>query len=140
MARIERKLEQIRLQHKISEILWKDNEVSSHFDYHVNPVSEDETIKLNLLTYNPRHDEYMLLHSITGSSSIKCLENMMEYLKTKRKTEEKYSFTIKWHKKGEKEEYTSYFRASSEEEAAQKFLHEKNALDYEYSIQMNAVS
>lgn len=140
MARIERKLEQIRLQHTISEILWKDNEVSSHFDYHVNPVSEEETIKLNLLTYNPRHDEYMLLHSVAGSSSVKCLKNMLEYLKTKRKTQELYSFTIKWQKKGDNDSYVSYFRAASEEEAAQKFLHEKNALEYEYTIQMNAVS
>lgn len=140
MARIENKLEQIRLQHAIAEILWKDNGVSSHFDYHVNPVSSSNTIKLNLLTYNPKHDEYMLLHSVTGSSSIECLEKMQDYLKTKHNTSVQYSFTISWKKKGDTEEYTSYFVASHEEEAKTKFLHEKNPDDYDFSIQMNPVS
>ncbi len=140
MSRIERKLEQIRLQHRISNILWKDNGVSSHFDYHVNLVSDDETVKLNLLTYNPKHDEYMLLHSVTGACSIRCLENMLLYLESHRKSDEKYSFTITWRKKGENDMHISYFSASSEEEAAQKFLHEKNPVNYDYTIVMNPVS
>ena len=50
----DKKLEQLRLQHTISNLLYKDNGVSSHFDYHVNLMSDDETIKLNLLTYNQK--------------------------------------------------------------------------------------
>lgn len=140
MARIEKKLEQIRLQHQISDILWKDNGVSSHFDYHVNPVSENNTIKLNLLTYNPKHDEYMLLHSVTGSSSVACLHKMMEYLKQKHHTSVMYTFTIRWRKTDEEEKHVSYFSAMSEEEAAQKFLHEKDPNNYEYTIEMNPLS
>lgn len=140
MARIEKKLEQIRLQHKITEILWKDNGVSSHFDYHVNPVSDEHTIKLNLLTYNPRHDEYMLLHSTAGSSSLVCLQKMMDYLKAKHTTKTKYSFTITWRKSNEEEDHKSYFVATSEEEATLKFLHEKNANDYEFEIEMNPLT
>lgn len=140
MARIEKKLEQIRLQHKISELLWKDNGVSSHFDFHVNMVSDDETIKLNLLTYNPKHDEYMLLHSVSGSSSVNCLKSMFDYLKTKRASQEKYTFTFRWKKIGEDEEHISYFRASDKEEASIKFLHEKNPNNYEFSVEMSPVS
>jgi len=140
MARIEKKLEQIRLQHKVTEILWKDNGVTSHFDYHVNPVSDDNTIKLNLLTYNPRHDEYMLLHSTTGSSSVNCLRKMLEYLESRHATKTKYSFTITWKKKDEAESHLSYFVATSEEEATAKFLHEKDVNDYEFSIEMNPLT
>jgi len=140
MARIEKKLEQIRLQHQITEILWKDNGVTSHFDYHVNPVSDEHTIKLNVLTYNPRHDEYMLLHSTTGSSSVVCLKKMLDYLKAKHTTKTKYSFTIVWRKKNETEDHKSYFVATSEEEARLKFLHEKDVNDYEFSLEMNPLT
>lgn len=140
MARIEKKLEQIRLQHQIAKILWKDNGVSTHFDYHVNIMSEDETIKLNVLTYNERHDEYMLLHTTNGSSSLDCLEKMRDYLKSNRVTQVKYSYTISWSKNGDPDKHTSYFRATSEEEAKQKFLHEKNPDNYKFSIEQNPLS
>ena len=77
MPKIDKKLEQIRLQHEIGEILRKDNGVSSHFDYHVNLLSEDESVKLNLLTYNVKHNEYMLLHTTLGASSLICLKKML---------------------------------------------------------------
>lgn len=140
MARIEKKLEQIRLQHQIAKLLWKDNGVSTHFDYHINPVSDENTVKLNVLTYNENHDEYMLLHSVSSSSSIACLKLMLNYLKQHHQTEVKYSFTITWKKKGENETHISYFRAVSQEIAVAKFLHEKNANDYEFDIVMNPLS
>lgn len=139
MGKIDKKLEQIRLQHDISEMLRQDNGVSCHFDYHVNLLSDDETIKLNLLTYNKRHDEYMLLHSIKGKSSIDCLIKMKNYL-DQLHTEREYSFSVSWKKKGEDQKHVSYFVAASREEAEAKFLHEKNPDDYEYSIQINPVS
>jgi len=140
MPSIEKKLEQIRMQHQISEILWKDNGVSSHFDYHVNLVSDNDTIKLNLLTYNPKHDEYMLLHSTTGSSSVVCLHKMLDYLKLKHTTNTVYTFTIKWQKKDENDKHISYFVAINEEEAKRKFLHEKNPNHYDFTIEMNPLS
>ena len=51
MNSYDKKLQQIRLQHQIVEILKNDNGVSCHFDYHINMMSDDETIKLNLLKY-----------------------------------------------------------------------------------------
>lgn len=140
MARIEQKIEHIRLQHKIARVLWNDNGVSTHFDYHVNLMSDDETVKLNLLTYNERHDEYMLLHTTIGQSSIDCLKKMYEYLTKQHHTGVKYTFTINWRKKGEDDMHLSYFRARSAEEATSKFFHEKNTDDYEFEIRQNPLS
>lgn len=101
MSKIDKKLEQIRLQHQIGEILREDNGVSCHFDYHVNLLSDYETIKLNLLTYNQRHDEYMLLHSVKGTSSLDCLNKIKTYLEQQAKTEKVQSYSVKWKRNGE---------------------------------------
>ncbi|MBR9861341.1 hypothetical protein GYB22_11450 [bacterium] len=136
----DKKLSQLRLQHKIFSLLFEDNGVSSHFDYHVNIMSDDETIKLNLLTYNKRHDEYMLFHTVKGSSSLNCLEKMLEYIKEHQNSTRQNSYTIKWSKKNEPGEYKSYFIAKSEDDAILKFLHEKNEEDYEFTCTLNPVS
>jgi hypothetical protein len=140
MSSNNKKLDQIRLQHEIGEILRLDNGVSCHFDYHVNLISEEETVKLNLLTYNKRHDEYMLMHTVKGSSSIDCLKKMLAYVQSVKKSAIEYSFTVYWKKTGDPKEYTSYFRARTESEAKQKFLYEKNPKQYNIRIEVNPVS
>lgn len=135
----DKKLEQLRLQHKIYRSLHEDNGVSSHFDYHVNLMSDSKTIKLNLLTYNERHNEYMLFHTVYGSSSIDCLKKMLAYIEEGR-SKTLNSYTIIWRKKDESEDHRSYFQASSEEEAINKFLHEKQEEDYTFSCKLNPVS
>lgn len=140
MRNYDRKLKQIQLQHTIQTSLHGDNGVSCHFDYHVNLMSGDETIKLNLLTYNPRHDEYMLFHSVKGSSSIHCLERMVEYIQSKHAKTRHSSFTIRWKRKGETQEHLSYFSASSADDALSKFLHERDSNAFEYKITENPVS
>lgn len=140
MSKIDKKLEQIKLQHRIAEVLREDNGVSCHFDYHVNLLSEDETIRLNLLTYNERHDEYMLMHTTQGATSIICLEKMWQYLEGLKKTGRQYSYTIRWSKKGDETQFTSYFWGKSEADVLQKFLHEKNPGDYTFNIVQNPVA
>lgn len=135
----DKKLEQLRLQHTISNLLQEDNGVSSHFDYHVNLMSDEKTIKLNLLTYNERHNEYMLFHTVYGQSSIDCLKKMLSYIEEGR-AKTLNSYTITWKKKGDKDEHKSYFIAASEDKAIEKFLHEKDPEDYEYSCSLNPVS
>lgn len=135
----DKKLEQLRLQHEIYNVLNQDNGVSSHFDYHVNIMSDDETIKLNLLTYNERHNEYMLFHTVLGTSSLNCLEKMLAYIH-QIKQYKKNSYTISWQKEGDASTYKSYFMASNEEEAIEKFLHEKDKNEYTYTISLNPVS
>ncbi len=135
----DKKLEQLKMQHAIFKILHSDNGVSSHFDYHVNLMSSSETIKLNVLTYNEKHNEYMLFHTVYGSSSLDCLQKMLDYIESKSNSIEN-SYTITWNKAGDEERHQSYFSATSEAEAEAKFLHEKDKEDYEYSIQLNPVS
>ena len=135
----DKKLEQLRLQHEIYNVLNQDNGVSSHFDYHVNLMSDDETIKLNLLTYNERHDEYMLFHTVLGTSSLNCLDKMLKYIRQIKQSKQN-SYTISWQKDGDPSSYKSYFMASNEKEAIAKFLHEKNEEEYTYTISLNPVS
>ncbi len=141
MSAKHKKLEQIKLQHAISRILHEDNGVSCHFDYHVNLISEDETIKLNLLTYNERHDEYMLMHTTKGTSSLECLAKMLEYVKSNHQVGRLDSYTVRWKREGQDQVHYSHFRAPSEEFALKKFLHEKNPGDYEIiSVEGNPVA
>ena len=135
----DKKLEQLQLQHTIFNMLNEDNGVSSHFDYHVNIMSDDETIRLNLLTYNDKHKEYMLFHTVLGTSSIDCLSKMLAYIKSKSNTAEN-SYTILWTKSGDRTSHKSYFTAKSEEDATTKFLHEKKSDDYSFAIELNPVS
>lgn len=140
MSKIDKKLEQIQLQHEISEILHQDNGVSCHFDYHVNLLSDYETIKLNVLTYNKRHNEYMLLHTVKGTSSIDCLTKTVTFLNQKDHRSTLHSFSVKWQKLGDETKYTSYFMAVDEDEALAKFLHEKDAKEYTYEVIQNPVA
>ncbi len=140
MNTYDKKLRQIQLQHQVVEILKNDNGVSCHFDYHINIMSDDETVKLNLLTYNPGHENYMLLHSTSGKSSIHCLEKMLAYLDEFYNRKYLYSFTIEWKRKGDPLKHISYFRAIDEKEAQTKFLHEKDASEYDFTISRNPIA
>ncbi|MFT4521782.1 MAG: hypothetical protein ACI8ZN_000720 [Bacteroidia bacterium] len=140
MSKSDKKLVQIKLQHEIAEILRKDNGVSCHFDFHVNMLSGGQTIKLNLLTYNVKHNEYMLLRTTLGPNSIQCLESMLVFIKSNDQQKQEYSYTITWSRAGEKEEYVSYFWGTSEEEVMAKFLHEKKASNFTYSVQQNPLA
>ncbi|MCB9262327.1 MAG: hypothetical protein H6607_08135 [Flavobacteriales bacterium] len=140
MSKIDKKLEQLKLQHEISEILRNDNGVSCHFDYHVNMLSDDETIKLNLLTYNKRHNEYMLFHTEKGTSSIHCLSKIKKYIELGSERKKLQSFSIRWKKKNEPNYFTSYFSGMSKNEVVNKFLHEKDANDYDFEIIENPIS
>ncbi|MFT5723782.1 MAG: hypothetical protein ACI9JN_000899 [Bacteroidia bacterium] len=140
MSKIDKKLEQIQLQHKIGEMLRSDNGVSCHFDYHVNLLSDYETIKLNVLTYNQRHNEYMLLHTVKGTSSIDCLDKMKKFMSNNNHTSKLLSFSVKWQKNDEEGQHVSYFMARDEDEVESKFLHEKDTNDYTYEVYQNPVS
>lgn len=135
------KKNRIRLESEIQRLLQKDNGVTSHFDYKIHMNSKKNTVELNLLTFNPIHDDYMLLRKEMGSSAIECLENLLDYLNSENLNKEEHSFTISWKKKGENDKtHLSYFRGHSEEEVLSKFLHEKKTDDYEFSIKMNPIT
>jgi hypothetical protein len=140
MSKIDKKLEQIQLQHQIGDLLRRDNGVSCHFDYHVNLLSDYETVKLNVLTFNNRHNEYMLLHSVKGTSSIDCLSKTLTFLSQKDHRASISSFSVKWMKKGETQHHVSYFMVGDEAEAETKFLHEKDPSEYSYEVYENPVA
>ena len=140
MKKTDDKSLQIKLEYEISEILRADNGVYAAFDYHINISSSEQTVKLNLLTYNPKHQDYMLFHTVLGNSSIDCLQKMLTYLEEHQKKPVKYSVTIAWSKRGNNQKHRSYFRAASESIALEKFFHEKNPDDYEWSIEMNPLT
>ena len=133
------KTKRIRLESQIQKMLHRDNGVTSHFDYHIH-INSKNTVELHLLTFNPIHDDYMLLHSALGKSSIDCLEKMIGYIQQKHLAEEEKSFTISWKKLNDGQTYQSYFRGKSEEEVLQKFLHEKNPEEFEFNIRQNPIT
>jgi len=130
----------IRLESQIQQLLQKDNGVTAHFDYKINMNSKNSTVELNLLTFNAIHDEYMLLRKVTGSSAIECLESLHRYILRDESRKNENSYTITWKQKGTEENHQSYFRGTSEKEVTNKFLHEKRAEDYEFSIKLNPIT
>ena len=89
----------IRLESQIQQLLQKDNGVTAHFDYKINMNSKKNTVQLNLLTFNPIHDDYMLLRKVNGSSAIECLENMHQYILKDEARKDENSYTITWKQK-----------------------------------------
>ncbi|MBL4710148.1 MAG: hypothetical protein JKY48_17090 [Flavobacteriales bacterium] len=134
------KKKRIRLESQIQQLLQRDNGVTAHFDYKINMNSIKNTIELNLLTFNPIHDDYMLLRKESGRSAIECLESMYAYIRKDEKRKNENSYTISWKQKGSSEMHHSYFRGTSEKEVMNKFLHEKKAEGYEFSIKMNPIT
>ena len=135
------KKERIRLESQIQKTVHQDNGVTTHFDYKINMNSKKNTIELNVLTFNPMHDDYMLLRKKKGSSAIVCLEDVLHYLQSKITEKAEYSYTVTWNKISDsREKHLSYFRGRSEEEVLRKFLHEKDAESYEFSIKQNPIT
>jgi len=141
MVKSKEKRQRIRLESQVQRLLHKDNGVTAHFDYHIKMNSAEHTVELRLLTFNPVHDDYMLLRKVSGASSIDCLQAILSYLREYPFAKTEYSYTVNWKLKHEKGGmHQSYFRGTSEAEVLNKFLHEKNAADYEFSIHQNPIS
>lgn len=140
MNQFEEKLKQIKLQFEISEIVRQDNGAFCVFDYHINPVSELQTVGLNLLTYKEGHNDYMLLKSFSGSCTISCLEQAKAFLEQLHLGNEKHSYTLKWRKKSNDAWNESHFFVKNQEEALKLFLHEKDAELYDIEIIENPIA
>ncbi len=105
------------------------------FDY----LQEGTTIKLNLITVNPRHNQSFLFHTELGTDKLDALKKMFEYVRNYRERDS--SYTIQWVSKednGQRELQTSYFRARNMYEALDKlyFGREINSITV-YSVVMN---
>ncbi|HRN94762.1 MAG: hypothetical protein M9931_02130 [Chitinophagales bacterium] len=99
----------------------------------------NDTVKLDMVTVNPKHEQSFLFHSTTGIDKADALRKMLEYIQTNYHHEN--SMTVQWMKVGENKLQTSYFRALNMYEALDKFYYERDLNQYKiFSISLNPVS
>tara|TARA_R110000850_G_scaffold136812_2_gene257987 strand:- start:656 stop:1060 length:405 start_codon:yes stop_codon:yes gene_type:complete len=109
-------LEISKIQKDIEKYLSLGN-TSIIFDYQ----ETNGSLRLDVITVNPRHNQSFLFHSVEGFNKIDVLRKMQEYVKTFR--EKNNSYTIQWSVKGDNELHTSYFRAKDIPEAIDKLYY-----------------
>lgn len=95
--------------------------------------------QLDVLTYNPRHQQSFLLHTTRAINKPEALEKMLNYLETHLQRES--SYTIQWMKVGDNTLHTSYFRARTIYDVLDKFYYDRDMNSYKvYSISLNPIS
>ena len=107
-------LELIKAEHKIISKIFIDNRNTVHFIY---GSKRDKIKNIEVYTYNGNTEQTFLFYKATGETFLGCLENTLQHLHDIHLGNLK-SFTIRWKK--DDVENTSYFYATSEEEAIEK--------------------
>ncbi len=134
MTKLDQNVEVARYQKDISTRLGIDSQ-NLIFNY----KQKNETVRLDLVTVNPKHEQSFLFQTITGTDKIDALKKMLEYVSEHYYNEN--SLTIQWIKIGENKLHTSYFRAQNMYEALDKFYYGRDMGSYKiFSITMNPVS
>ncbi len=134
MTRTDQNVETARLQKEIAAYLGIDSQ-NLIFNY----KQKNETVRLDLVTVNPKHEQSFLFQSVTGTDKIDALKKMLEYVTEHYHNES--SLTIQWIKIGENKLHTSYFRAKNMYEALDKFYYGRDMGTYKiFSITLNPVS
>jgi len=134
MTRADQNVEIARLQKDIAGRLGLD---SDNLIFHYK--QKNETVRLDLVTVNPKHEQSFLFHSMTGTDRVDALKKMLEYVDLHYGNES--SMTIQWVKLGDNKLHTSYFRAQNMYEALDKFYYGRDMSQYKiFSITLNPVS
>ena len=134
MTKLDQNVEVARYQKDISTRLGIDSQ-NLIFNY----KQKNETVRLDLVTVNPKHEQSFLFQTITGTDKIDALKKMLEYVSEHYYNEN--SLTIQWIKIGENKLHTSYFRAQNMYEALDKFYYGRDMGSYKiFSITLNPVS
>ena len=134
MTRQDQNVETARFQKDIAVRLGLDPQ-NLIFNY----KQKNETVRLDLVTVNSKHDQSFLFHSIIGTDKIDALKKMLEYIDQYYHNES--SLTIQWIKIGENKLHTSYFRANNMYDALDKFYYGRDMGSYKiFSITLNPVS
>lgn len=68
-------------------------------------------VSLQLITFNPLHNQRFLFHACEADSAEECFRQMLKYVQYHK--EEESSYTIQWTLLGENKLHTSYFRSNS---------------------------
>ena len=94
---------------------------------------------LQLITFNPIHEQSFLFHSTLADSELEAYRQMLKYVKFHK--EEESSYTIQWMIIGENQLHTSYFRASNILGALDKlyFKRDPNSITV-FSVILNPIS
>jgi len=134
MVITDERVEVARLQKDIKDMLGLNTE-NLVFEY----SSNNGTIKLDLITVNPRHNQSFLFHTAEGIDKIDALKKMHDYIK--RKYKEENSYTIQWTTVDSNDLHTSYFRAKNMYSALDKLYYgrDMNTISV-YVIQLNPIS
>jgi hypothetical protein len=102
-------------------------------------IADQNKIKLDLITINPRHNQSFLFHSVMGYDKVDALHKMLDYVQNYREKES--SYTIQWIANGEKELNTSYFRASNMYDALDKLYYGRDMNQITvFSVVLNPVA
>ncbi len=134
MISTDERVEVARLQKDIKDMLGLNTE-NLVFEYSVH----NNTIKLDLITVNPRHNQSFLFNTAEGIDKIDALKKMRDYVK--RKYKEENSYTIQWTTLDSNELHTSYFRAKDMYNALDKLYYgrDMNTISV-YIIKLNPIS
>lgn len=134
MTRLDQNVEVARHQKDIASRLGIDSE-NLIFNY----KQKNDTVRFDLVTVNPKHEQSFLFHTVTGTDKIDALKKMLDYIDQHYPHES--SLTIQWVKIGENKLHTSYFRAQNMYEALDKFYYGRDLGHYKiFSITLNPVS
>ncbi len=134
MTRHDTNVEVARYQAEIASRLGLDQQ-NLVFNY----KQKNETVKLDLVTVNPKHEQSFLFHTTTGTDKIDALKKMLEYID--RHYHNESSMTLQWIKIGDNTLHTSYFRAQNMYEALDNFYYGRDMSQYKiFSIALNPVS
>lgn len=102
-------------------------------------ANEDNKVKLNLITVNPRHNQSFLLHTLLGVDKLDALQKMLEYVQGSYDKES--SYTLQWRVNGDEELHTSYFRARDMYEALDKLYYNRDLNNITvYSLVLNPIT
>lgn len=99
----------------------------------------NDVTQLDIITFNPRHDQSFLFHSVKGLDKLEAASKLLEYVQLHYHKED--SYTLQWIKIGEQNLHTSYFRAKNIYQVLDKFYFERDVNSYRiYSISLNPMS
>lgn len=128
-------------ENKIQNLIKNDNNCSAHFDYNNN--SHNNTCKLVVTTYNPKHKTHFLLHSIIGNNKIDALKEMYNHIYNLKKTLSKknspyLNYTIEWYNPdNNKKEHSSFYGENIQEVIYKFFYGKTNDNILIYNIKLN---
>lgn len=131
---------QMLLESEIFDFIKKDNGCSTHFEYNRSQI--DNSLKsIRVTTHNPKKQETFLLIEVPCDDAIDGLLKVNSWIKTHNISNEEFSHTVLWTKKGESSTYKSHFYATNARKALDKFFYDKSESEYViYEVKINPIA